>query len=143
MTPFYDFGVQQVFEQYPELFRHKLLTIREIIFEMAAIEEQIGTIEETLKWGEPAYLTSETGSGSTIRLAWHQKTPDQCGIYFNCKTSLVHHFRSIFPDELNFEGNRAIIFGSTDVIPIDRLQFCIFAALTYHLHHFRDSLPMF
>jgi hypothetical protein len=139
MEPFNNFAVQQVFEQYPDPFRHKLLTIRDLVFETAAIEKQIGTIEETLKWGEPAYLTSETGSGSTIRLAWHQKTPNQCGIYFNCQTTLVPHFRAIFPDELNFEGNRAIVFGINDAIPIDRLQFCVFAALTYHLHNFRDS----
>jgi hypothetical protein len=116
-----------------------LLTIREIIFETAATEKRIGTIDETLKWSEPAYLTSKTGSGSTIRLAWHQKTPDQCGIYFNCKTSLIHHFRSLFPDELNFEGNRAITFGMNDAIPVDCIHFCVFAALTYHLHHFKDS----
>lgn len=36
----------------------------------AASTDGGGPIEETLKWGDPAYVTSATKSGSTIRVVW-------------------------------------------------------------------------
>lgn len=53
-------------------------------------------------------------------------------MYFHCQTSLVETFRTLFPDDFMFEGNRAIVFRESDVVPIDALSFCIAAALTYH-----------
>jgi Na+-transporting methylmalonyl-CoA/oxaloacetate decarboxylase gamma subunit len=40
--------------------------------------------------------------------------------------------RTLFPTELKFEGNRAIVFDESDAVPTDSLAFCIAAALTYH-----------
>ena len=71
------------------------MRLRELILETAGEIEEVGPIEETLKWDEPAYLTSETGSGSTIRIDWKEKSPDQYAIYFNCKTSLVERFKTL------------------------------------------------
>lgn len=112
--------------------RRKLLSLRELIFEIAASTKGVGDIEETLKWGEPAYVTAESKSGTTIRIAWKENRPEQYGMYFNCQTTLVETFRTLFPAELKFEGNRAIIFDVVDKVPIDLLAFCISAALTYH-----------
>jgi len=53
-------------------------------------------------------------------------------MYFHCRTNLVDTFRSLFPTELKFEGNRAIVFDESDAVPTDTLTFCIAAALTYH-----------
>jgi hypothetical protein len=50
---------------------------------------------------------------------------------FNCQTDLVATFRSLFPNDFRFEGNRAIVFDQQDVVPTDALAFCIAAALTY------------
>lgn len=38
----------------------------------AASFEEIGEIEETLKWVEPSYLTPKSKRGSTIRVAWKE-----------------------------------------------------------------------
>ncbi|MEP6791921.1 MAG: DUF1801 domain-containing protein, partial [Ramlibacter sp.] len=81
---------------------------------------------------EPAYLTSQSKSGSTVRIAWKKSAPSQYAMYFNCQTTLVDTFRTLFPDELKFEGNRAIVFGKADAVPADTLAFCVAAALTYH-----------
>ena len=34
--------------------------LRQLIFETAAATEVVGELEETLKWGEPSYLTPKT-----------------------------------------------------------------------------------
>ena len=80
---------------------------------MTANSEGVGELEETLKWGEPSYLTTESKSGTTIRIDWKPKHPNQYAMYVNCKTTLVDTYRSLFP-ELTYEKNRAIIFGIND-----------------------------
>jgi hypothetical protein len=93
----------------------------------------VGEIEETLKWGEPAYLTSQSKSGSTIRLAWKKSRPTEFAMFFNCQTNLVETFRLLFPQEFKFEGQRAIWFSAGDALPSDAVAFCVRAALTHHL----------
>ena len=125
--------VREVYSSYPSLHRKKLLLLREFIFSIAKQNPKIGKIEETLKWGEPSYLTKNK-SGSTIRLAWHKKTSNQCGIYFNCKTNLVSSFREAYGDLFQFKENRAIIFNEQELIQSAELKKCIKTALTYRLH---------
>ena len=121
-----------MFASYPPPFRRKLLALRTLILETAAATEGVGEIEETLKWGEPAYLTSETGSGSTVRIAWKQSAPDQYAIFFHCQTDLIAGFRDQFPGQFRFEGNRCIAFRENDRVPTAALSACIATALTYH-----------
>ncbi len=130
--PIQSAAVAQAFDACPAPMRRKLLALRELILRTAASTEGVGELEETLKWGEPAYLTSASRSGSTVRIAWKPARPTEYAMYFNCQTSLVDTFRSLFPDEFRFEGNRAIVFTESDVLPLDALAFCIAAALTYH-----------
>src|SRR5260370_37333640 len=65
---FTDPRVEAVFSAYPEPLRAKLLALRRLIFATAKATEGVGALQETLKWGQPSYLTPATGSGSTIRL---------------------------------------------------------------------------
>ena len=81
--------VQAVFDSYPADIRKCLMELRNLLLETAADTEGVGPLEETLKWGEPSYLTSRSRSGSTIRMAWKAKTPDEYALYFNCQTSLI------------------------------------------------------
>ncbi len=112
--------------------RRKLMALRKIILETAASTEGVGEIEETLKWGEPAYVTAQSKSGSTVRIGWKKSAPSQYAMYFHCQTNLVETFRTLFPNEFRFEGNRAIVFTESDTVPRDALAFCVAAALTYH-----------
>lgn len=112
--------------------RRKLLALRKLIFETAAATEGVGKLDETLKWGEPAYVTAESKSGSTIRIDWKKAQPSRYAMYFHCQTNLIETFRTLFPTEFEFEGNRAIVFDESGNVPIDALSFCIAAALTYH-----------
>lgn len=132
MTPFKSAAVEHAFEAFPIAQRRKLLRLRELIFKTAAATPGVGEIEETLKWGEPAYLTSQSKSGSTVRLGWKKARPTQVAMYFNCQTTLVESFRTLFPNDFSFEGNRALVFDEADAVPTDALGHCIAAALTYH-----------
>ena len=132
MSLFQDPTVASRFEAYPPRIRRKLIALRRLIFETAAMTEGVGELNETLKWGEPAYLTAETGSGSTIRIDWKKSKPTQYAMYFNCQTSLVETFLIQFPDDFTFEGNRALVFEEAEAMPVQALRYCIAAALTYH-----------
>ena len=131
--------VARIFASYPANVRRKLLAIRELIFSSASSIEGVGKIEETLKWGEPAYLTSMSKSGSTIRIAWKKSAPLQYAMYFNCQTNLIDTFRTLFRSEFKFEGNRAIVFDVSEKVQTDSLTICIAAALTYHRNKARPS----
>lgn len=108
--------------------------LRQLIFETAAVTEGVGELEETLKWGEPSYLTSKTKSGSTVRIDRKKSNNGQYAIYFKCTTNLVATFKEKYPDKFNYGGNRSIIFNEDDEIPVTELSDCIALALTYHLN---------
>jgi hypothetical protein len=55
---------------YPSGIRKQLLVLRELIFAAAQASKGVGELEETLKWGEPAYVTAQSKSGSTVRIDW-------------------------------------------------------------------------
>jgi len=121
--------VEQVFNNYPDLVRKKLLFLRRLIIETAKEIDDLEQIEETLKWGEPSYLTQK---GSTIRIDWKEKKPDQYAMYFKCTSKLVPTFKAVYPDKFRYEGNRAIVFSMHDKIPDYELKNAIKAGLTYH-----------
>ena len=126
-----DPAVAEVVAAYPPKIRTAVKKLRKLILQTAARTEGVGAITETLKWGEPAYLTNESRSGSTIRMGWKSARPGEYAMYFNCRTNLVDTFRTLFP-ELAFDGNRALIFQIGAELPEEPLRVCIAAALTYH-----------
>ena len=132
MTPFLRPEVQARFEAYPAGVRRRMLALRELVLKAAAQTPGVGAIEETLKWGEPAYVTVNK-AGSTVRIDWKPRAPAQYAVYFNCQTNLVESFRQMFPNDFRFEGNRALVLDLDRKMPVDSLGWCIAAALTYHL----------
>jgi hypothetical protein len=130
--PFSSAEVAAVFDAISPPLRTRLLELRALIFHTAAEIPAVGPLEESLRWGEPAYLTSKTKSGSTLRIGPVKRTTQQYALYFNCQTSLVDNFRTLFRDDFNFQGNRAIILDLAEPLVKDHLAFCIAAALTYH-----------
>jgi len=126
--PFTSIQVSEVFDSYPDALGEKLLVFRQLIFDTAS-EIGVDDLDETLKWGEPSYLTK---NGSTIRIAWRKSKPNQYGIFFNCKTSLIETFKELYRDIFTFEGNRAIVFKLDDAVPTEALKHCIQLSLRYH-----------
>jgi len=131
--------VELVFNNYPDSVRKRLLNLRNLIIEVANEIEEITSLDETLKWGEPSFLVKK---GSTIRIDWKETKPDQYAIYFKCTSKLVPAFKMIFNDLFKYEGNRAIIFHMNDTIPEPEVKKCITAALTYHREKQLPTLGM-
>ncbi len=124
--------IGRALSRYPALVQARLLEVRELIFAVAAETEGVGPLAETLKWGEPAYLTDASKWGTTIRLGITKRVPGDCAVLFNCKTTLLGTFRAHFADDFAFEGNRALVLPSAGPIPREALKHCLHMALTYH-----------
>ncbi|MDC7999419.1 DUF1801 domain-containing protein [Aequorivita todarodis] len=121
--------VDDVFENYPKTVKRQMLHLRALVLSTASETEGVEKLEETLKWGEPSYVTK---FGSTLRMDWKAKAPDQFAMYFKCTSKLVPTFKTVYKDKFNFEKNRAIVFNLNEKIPEAELKQCIAMALTYH-----------
>ena len=129
-----DAPVDAVFDAYPKPLRTRLQALRRLIFDTAQATKGVGALHETLKWGQPSYLTTETKSGSTIRIDRVKSAAHQYAIYFHCQTDLVETFRGLYPTEFCYGGNRCILFDASDKPPDAALRHCVALALTYHLN---------
>lgn len=123
--------VAAALERYPPPVRARLLELRDLVFAVASETDGVGPLTETLKWGEPAYLTAASGSGTTIRLGVSKQAPGAAAVFVNCRTTLIEDFRERFGESLAFEGSRAVIVPLDGALP-QPLAFCLRAALLYH-----------
>lgn len=128
--------VRQKFAAYPPLQRMRLLAVRALILEVAAATDGVGRIEETLKWGQPSYLTPETKSGTTIRIDAHPA--GGAALYVNCQTDLVDTYRTHYP-ALTYEGTRAVVIAPDAPLPDKPLRHIVALALTYHARKKRPA----
>jgi hypothetical protein len=122
---FLDAAVNAVFSAYPKPVKAKLLALRRLIFDTAKATQGVGALEETLKWGQPSYLTPETKSGSTIRIDRLKSDTNGYAVYFHCQTDLVETFRELYPTEMRYGGNRSILLNAKDDLPEAALRHCV------------------
>lgn len=128
--------VAAVFEGYAPPLREKLMHLRMLIQQAAAETEGVGPLEETLKWGEVSYLTSASGSGTTVRIG-RDKATDRPAIYVNCQTDLLSRYRTLYPDAFAYDGDRGVVIG--DAPDEAALKHMIALALTYHASKKRNA----
>ena len=102
--------------------------LKSLIHRVAEERPEIGPLEESLKWGEQSFTPAKRNVGSSVRIA--RRNDGGLALMFICHTNLVDEFRGLYPDALNYEGNRL----ASDAVP-DReaLEHCIALALTYKL----------
>lgn len=129
---FQSVAVKAKFAAYPNKMRTRLMELRRLIFDVASETAGVGLLEETLKWNEPAFLTTQSKSGTTIRINAHKRSDSEIGLYVNCQTDLTDRYRTLYEDSLRFEGNRSILFNCAAPLPIEPLRHCIAMALLYH-----------
>lgn len=110
--------------------RAALMRLRELIFEVAAQTDGIGPLQETLKWGQPAYLTPTTKSGTTIRLG--SANPGEVALYTHCQSSVISDFAAHAGDGHRIEGNRGVHLAIDNDLDHPALRQLIRSALTYH-----------
>ncbi len=116
-----------------------LRELRRLILEVAASTEGVGPLEETLKWGQPSFLTRASNSGTTIRIDRLSKTDDRPALFVSCQTDLIQTCKTIYPDALSYQGNRAIVLDAEKPLPEDELRHCIALALTYKRNRKRKA----
>jgi hypothetical protein len=121
-------AIAEKFASYPQALRERLLALRALVLDTAAATPGVGRIEEALKWGQPSYLTPETGSGTTVRIDAYPG--GGVAVFVNCQTNLVETWKERYP-ELEYEGVRAVIHRDGP-FPDEALTHCIAMALTYH-----------
>lgn len=129
--------VGAAFEAFPPQERAGLLALRDQIFAVASENPGVGRVSEELRWGQPAYLTPETKSGSTIRLG----VPKTGGfaLYVHCRTRLIHDFSAMAGPEWQVEGTRAVLFSDKDQVGDPAIRNLIRNALTYHRQPARST----
>jgi len=124
-------AITDAINQAPPDAQDGLWALRALILETAQHLPDVGTVEECLKWGQPAFTTPETKSGSTLRIG----CPKNGGfaLYAHCQTNIISSYADAFPGLDTVEGNRAICF--TDITQIDpsRHGRLVSHALRYHL----------
>lgn len=123
--------VAAVLETCPASARAYAADLRALILDKAARLPDVGPLTETLKWGQPAFLTEKTKSGTTLRLGWAE-TGASISLYVHCQTSLVAEWSARYGDELTFVGNREVSIPTDAPLPRAALKHCVAMALTYH-----------
>jgi hypothetical protein len=103
-------ALDAVFSAYPKPVKAKLLALRRLIFDTAKTTSGVGALEEALKWGQPSYLTSESKSGSTIRIDQVKAEAGRYAVYFHCQTDLSRRFESFIR---NYATAATAAFSST------------------------------
>jgi hypothetical protein len=128
-----DPAVKAVFASYPQEIGDALLDLRAAIFDVADAVTSIGPIEESLKWGQPAYRPVGARVGTTIRLGPMPNSESEYALFFHCQTTLAEDFEELYPGLFRIVDNRALVFSLGEVPPDMPLRHCIALALTYHL----------
>lgn len=129
-----DPAVKAVFEAYPQDIRAPLEELRDTILDVGRALNGIGPVEESLKWGQPAYRPMRPRVGTTLRIGPANDVDGALGyaLYVPCQTRLIQDFRQLYRDRLRYAGDRAVLFAAGETPPPAPLRHFIALALTYH-----------
>ena len=123
--------VLALLDSYPEEIREALLHLRGLIQQTAARNGNIGDLQETLKWGQPSYLTVRPRTGTTLRIDRDKSDAGDIALYVNCQSTLVSEWRGLFP-QFTYGGDRSVHLELGAPLPEAELNQMITMALTYH-----------
>ena len=104
--------------------------MRALILAVAAADARIGALEESLKWGQPAYLPKRARVGTTLRI--DATGDDRYAIYFHCQSRLSEQYDALFGNQLVMD-HRSIQISVDDPPAAETLKHVVQLALTYHL----------
>lgn len=131
--------VLKAYEKYKDDDRQVLLELRHLVIKTARDDNRIGKLTETLKWGEPAFLTDETKAGSTLRLGY-SKLSNSPALFVSCSTPLLMTLKELdTAGVLQYHGLRDIAVPNITSKNTGMIQTCILKTLTYHLDKKKTS----
>ena len=122
----------EIYGLYAPPVRQRLLQLRRLILETARQNSAVGDVEETLKWGQPSFLTVNRKTGTTIRIDKDRPGASDVALFVNCQTSLVSDWRVLYP-HLCYGGNRSVHFRADAPLPEAEICQMVSMALRYHL----------
>ncbi len=125
-------GIKAAFSEFDGAEREHLLAIRDLIYELAEQDEDVGTIVESLKWGQPSYDTKPR-TGTPIRLGKVKSAPHHVALFTHCQSNVMADARLHYEDHFSFEGNRALLIPTSKALPIEAVTHVIRIALRYRL----------
>ena len=131
MTPPMSPQIKAAFDAFPPQARPGLDMLRALIFARAAEFPIIGRVTEGLRWGQPAYLTPDTGAACSLRIG--MAPGGDVALFVHCKTGLIQSFAAGPGAALRIQGTRAVLFKTATDIPAPAILLLIGQALTYHL----------
>lgn len=108
-----------------------LLRIRPILYEAAEVGG-FGPLEESLKWGEPAWRPVKPRTGSTLRIAWPPNSPNELGLFVNCKTKISGIVTDVYPNSFRHIAPRALFVNCDKPLPTDAIAYL--ATVTFGWH---------
>jgi hypothetical protein len=121
--------VRAVFDACPDPVRTGLMRLRRMILTRAGALPGVGRVSEALRWGQPAYLTPDTGAACSLRIG---PCPGAgFALFVHCQTGLISAFIDGPGAGLRRQGNRAVQFDSANEVP-EVLGMLIEGALTWH-----------
>lgn len=133
MLPTLPSDLQNVLNGWPKDAQTYFHDLRNIVHNAAGANPVVGPLTETLKWGEPSFLTDKSRSGTTLRAAWKSKTPNEMGLFVICRTDMLEQVRALYPEAFRYEGTRAAYLTLSHPIPEDAVSYLTSRAQTYHL----------
>ena len=126
--------VEATVATWPKAAQTKFAEIRRRIRLEAAQTPEVGPLTETIKWGEPSWLTEATKSGTTIRVAWKPARADKIGVFVSCQTSIIETLREVYGDTLSYDGARGLLISLEAPVPENGLTHLIRLAQSYHIN---------
>jgi hypothetical protein len=129
MIPDQNAQVAEAFAALPVEHRDGLSQLRALILDVAR-DVGAAPVQEMLRWGQPSYVSARPRECTTIRLG---STRDRrhFALFIHCQSTVLQVFRSMFPSEFRYDGNRAILFLPGEDLQKDKLRLCIGHALQY------------
>lgn len=118
-------NIQEFYPQYSQTIINKLTELQQLIWQVA--DEQGATLSESAKWGQLSFAAKK---GTPIRIG--QFSDNQIALLVHCQTTLIETWKALFPQQLTFSGNRAVVLSIDSPLPATKLAVCIAMALNYH-----------
>ncbi|MEQ6203704.1 DUF1801 domain-containing protein [Sulfitobacter sp. HNIBRBA2951] len=105
--------------------------IRALILETAQTAG-VGTLEESLKWHQPAWRPQKPRTGSTLRLNWDAGAPNTIALFVDCKTTIAAEMFAAYPYDFMYESNRGLRLHLGAPLPEQAIAYLAERTFTYH-----------
>ena len=117
---------------WPEEARDAFQTCRTTFHDVAE-EAQLGALDESLKWGQPAWRPRRPRTGTTLRMSWDPATPGYLQVFVGCKTDLAARMQHLYPDLPVNDGRRQMAVDLAAPLPGQALRHLAEMTFAYHL----------